>query len=502
LSRDPRPRETAPAAGLLRRLAANSAWTLAGQGVPVLVAVGVTPALVRLLGDDRLGVLSIVWAVLGYVGIFEFGIGRALTRSVARSLAARPGGGADQVWPGLAALGLLGVGVAVAVAAAAPWLAQHVLRVPTEYQAEATRAFFGVAAAAPFVLLATGLRGILEAYGEFRALSLVRSAAGSLMFLGPWLVCRQWPDLGAVVAVLWGTRAATCAVLIHLCWTRTTELRQPWRWRSGELRRMLGYGGWITVSQLAGSAMSLADRLLLGALGSARAVAYYATPHEILSRGTILSSSLATAVFPDFARAAEHPARAAALFTHAGRWLLWVLGPCCLLLAAAAPELAGWWLGPRFAAHAAPLLSWMIAATLLGSFVLVPVALLQGRGCPAPFARFQLLALPAVVGILTVAIPRAGVLAAAVVLAARAAGETAVAAALACRELPAVRPAAVRLAALFLFCAAGVVGLGVFATVAERLAAAGVLSILLLWAGERFLFRGLARPLPMRPAGA
>ncbi len=493
--------ETAPGASLLRRLAANSAWTLAGQGLPVLVAVAVTPALVRLLGDDRLGVLGIVWAVLGYLGIFELGIGRALTRCVARSLMATPGSGADQVWPGLAALGSLGVGVGGVVAAAAPWLAQHALRLPDEFQAEATRAFFGVAATVPFVLVATGLRGILEAYGEFRALSFVRSAAGSLMFLGPWLVWRQWPDLGAVVAVLWGTRAGTCAVLMHLCWSRTAELRQPWRWRSGELRRMLGYGGWITVSQLAGSAMGLADRLLLGALGSARAVAYYATPHEILSRGTILSSSLATALFPDFARAAEHPARAAALFTHAGRWLLWLLGPSCLLLAAAAPELAGWWLGPRFAAHAVPLLPWMIAGTLLGSFVLVPVSLLQGQGRPASFARFQLVELPIVIGVLSLAIPRAGVLAAAVVMAVRAAGETVVAAALACRELPAVRPAAIRLTALFLGCAAGVAGLGVFAMAAERLAAAGLLSVLLPWAGERLLFRSVATPVRLRPAG-
>jgi O-antigen/teichoic acid export membrane protein len=467
----------------------------------VLVAVAVTPALVRLLGDDRLGVLGIVWAVLGYLGIFELGIGRALTRSVARSLAGTPGGGAEQVWPGLAALGCLGIGVGAAVAAAAPWLAQDVLRVPGEYQSEATRAFYGVAATVPFVLLASGLRGILEAYGEFRALSFVRSAAGSLMFLGPWLVCRHGPDLGAVVLVLWCTRAATCAVLIRLCWTRTAELRQPWRWRAGELRRMLGYGGWITVSQLAGSAMGLADRLLLGALSSARAVAYYATPHEILSRGTILSSSVATALCPDFARAAEHPARAAALFTHAGRWLLWVLAPSCLLLAAAAPELAGWWLGPRFAAHAVPLLPWMIAGTLLGSFVLIPVSLLQGRGQPAPFARFQLLELLAAAGVLTAAIPRAGVRAAAVALAARAAAETAVATALACRELPAVRPMAIRLAALFLLCAAGVTGLGVFATLAERLAAAGLLSVLLPCAGERFLFRGLAESVCVRPAG-
>src|SRR5215472_7625436 len=73
-------------------LARNSVWNLAGQILPLLVAVVSIPVLVRGLGTDRFGILLIAWAVIGYFGIFDFGISRALTQLVARRL-----GGGD-VW--------------------------------------------------------------------------------------------------------------------------------------------------------------------------------------------------------------------------------------------------------------------------------------------------------------------------------------------------------------------------------------------------------------------
>lgn len=66
-----------------RGIARNIVWNQAGYLVPVLVALGAVPVLVDALGSARFGVLTLIWAVVGYFTLFDFGLGRALTQHFA-----------------------------------------------------------------------------------------------------------------------------------------------------------------------------------------------------------------------------------------------------------------------------------------------------------------------------------------------------------------------------------------------------------------------------------
>ena len=69
-----------------RRLARNVFWNLLGVGTPLLVAVVAIPRLIEALGTDRFGVLTLAWMVVGYFGLLDLGLGRALTKLVAERL--------------------------------------------------------------------------------------------------------------------------------------------------------------------------------------------------------------------------------------------------------------------------------------------------------------------------------------------------------------------------------------------------------------------------------
>jgi len=69
-------------------------WNLVGQGVPLILAVFTIPPLIKGLGIDRFGVLTLAWMVIGYFSLFDFGIGRALTKVVAEKLG---GGQAEDI---------------------------------------------------------------------------------------------------------------------------------------------------------------------------------------------------------------------------------------------------------------------------------------------------------------------------------------------------------------------------------------------------------------------
>ena len=54
--------------------------------MPLLVAIVVIPMLIKGMGLERFGVLTIAWMVVGYFSLFDFGLGRALTKLVADKL--------------------------------------------------------------------------------------------------------------------------------------------------------------------------------------------------------------------------------------------------------------------------------------------------------------------------------------------------------------------------------------------------------------------------------
>jgi O-antigen/teichoic acid export membrane protein len=69
-----------------RTVAKNTMYNLFGYGLPLLVAVLLIPPLIKGLGEEKFGILSLSWVIVGYFSFFDFGIGRALTKIIAEKI--------------------------------------------------------------------------------------------------------------------------------------------------------------------------------------------------------------------------------------------------------------------------------------------------------------------------------------------------------------------------------------------------------------------------------
>ena len=111
-------------AGLLRRLGLcttheqqktvmlvrNAVWNLAGQILPLTVAIAVIPILLKLMGTEGFGLVAIIWTLIGYFSLFDFGLGRALTKYISVELGyEKPLDIADIVVTGMSLLAIIGV---------------------------------------------------------------------------------------------------------------------------------------------------------------------------------------------------------------------------------------------------------------------------------------------------------------------------------------------------------------------------------------------------------
>lgn len=383
------------------RLLANTGWNLAGQLVPLLVGLAVLPLLIRLLGLDRYGFLTLVWVLVGYASIFDFGIGRVLVRVVAQRLARDDVAGAQHVGRvGLSYLLLFGLLVGAAFAAASAWLVDHVFKLPPALLPEAGRAMWLLAASLPFVMLTSGYAGVLSAHQQFRGLNLVRAGMGIASYLGPLLVALWINRLDALVAFTLLMRVVATIVHAVLARAGCGFAFVPVRPDGATSRELLALGGWVSVSNVVSPLLSYLDRLLLGALVPVRWVAFYATPFDLVSRALILPNAMMAALFPSVAAVERGSEAARRTLLDAVRLLFVTIVPVVFAVVALARPGLRLWLGDEFAEHAAPVLQVLAVSVLLNTLAQGPATLIQAAGQPRAMALLHLIELPIFIAVL------------------------------------------------------------------------------------------------------
>jgi len=161
------------------------------------------------------------------------------------------------------------------------------------------------------------------------------------------------------------------------------------------IRPLIGFGSWMTVTNIVGPLMTYMDRFLIGALISVTAVAYYATPYEVVTKFWLIPSALVGVLFPAFSTAlAQDRQRAGRLFGRGINYTFLALFPLTLLVVALANEGLTVWLGREFADNSTFVLKWLAAGVFINGIARVPFALVQGAGRPDLTAKMHLIELP------------------------------------------------------------------------------------------------------------
>lgn len=371
----------------------NILWNLLGQGAPLLAALFAMPVLIARLGTERFGLMAIGWMLIGYFSLFDFGLGRALTQMVARYRAEKRDAEVPAMtWTALAAMAALGALAGLALFLLAPWMVRSALHVPAALHDDAMRGFLYIAPAIPFVVFATGLRGVLEAQHAFRLLNLIRTPVGVLTFLGPLLVLPFAQTFAAMAAVLALLRVLTAAGMVWACVRAAPDFTRV-AFDRRTLPALLRFGGWMTVSNVIGPLMVNMDRFVIGAVLSLSAVAYYTTPYEMITRLLVVPGAIAGVCFPLFAHFADDPRAARAMFHKSVRYTALFMLLACGVAIVFGREILHWWLGAEFAAQSTRVLQWLAVGVAINGLAHIPFAFVQGIGDARATALFHLLEL-------------------------------------------------------------------------------------------------------------
>jgi O-antigen/teichoic acid export membrane protein len=434
----------------------NVGMNLVGWGMPAAAAIVSIPLLTKGLGPDRFGLVALSWAAVGIFSLFDFGLGRALTRMVAERLATGEEHEIREiVWA--ASVVLLGLTMALAITGmvAAPSIVDGMLHVPPHLRREAVGVVALLAACIPVLAHGVLLRGVLEAGQKFARVNQLRVPLGIVTYAGPLLALLAGGDARIAVGVIVAGRFLYWAAHFPVLSDVAHDAARPlWPSRTA-LHELARVGGWITVSNVVSPIIVQADRVVVASSFPIATTGWYGAAAEAATKQWLFTSALLPVVFPAMTASVKlAPERAAAMLERASKMILLMLLPAVLVLVLFAAPGLRLWLGPAYAPSAAPVLRWLAAAVYINALAQVAYALLQSGVDARSPALLHMVELPLYVAMLIVLANKLGVVGVAIAWFVRMAVDSVALWWFTYRRMPEARPAIRRIAKLALQCGA------------------------------------------------
>jgi O-antigen/teichoic acid export membrane protein len=366
-------------------------YNLAGSIAPMFVSIVTVPIYLHLVGEARYGVLALVWAFLGYFGLFDPGLSRAAAYHIAKLRDAPAERRESVFWTAM----LVNIGFGLAGGAILYFVARPLFmwafKMPAGLRGEVMASLPWLAASVPVSIISGVLGGVLQAR-EWFGVANITNVLGMLMTqMTPLAVAYiHGPDLTWLIPAILVARAAA-AIPAFIAVAKALPMGAGGRFDRSLFKTLFAYGGWITISNLVAPILTTIDRVLIGSVLSVQAVAFYSVPYNLVTRVSIVPGALANSIFPKLSRGAR--ADSARLASNAVVALAGLTTPLVVVAIVALPLFMRLWVGAAFAAAAAPVGLILLLGVWINGLGQVPYGHLMASNRPDVVAKFHLIEL-------------------------------------------------------------------------------------------------------------
>jgi len=365
----------------------NTSYNFFGLIIPLLVSLITVPIYIDWIGEVRYGILAIAWLLLGYFGLFDLGLSRATAQSIAQ-FDAEPPKQAEIFWTALSlnvAMGLLG---GLIVWPIAVLFFEQYFVVDDAYRSEILKAIPWLVMAVPLATLSGVLVGALQGRERFLELNVISSSGTILFQVLPLVAAALWSNnLSILLPVAIFARVITFIALGIAC-RRHVSRNYSVTFDFQRAKKLLRFGGWVTITSFVGPMMVIMDRFIIGALSGAKTVTYYTVPFQLAERTTVIANALTTALFPRFAIEGEE--KDMLLAKKSLCILLLIITPPIIIFILLMGPILSWWINDDFSKAAALPGQIILLGFWANSLARVPYAQLQARGRPDIVAKCHL----------------------------------------------------------------------------------------------------------------
>jgi len=368
-------------------------WSLSSNVLPLLVGLVLFPKIIAAYGLEQFGLLTLVWALIGYFSLFDLGLSRALTQQVSSYISKDKSAQeiAGLIRTGSISMWLLGIVGGAVLWLCSPLIINYFLNIPHSLQVDSLQAFSLLALSIPLVVHTAALRAVLEALHLFKSASIIRMILGVGSFLAPYLAAFLSPTLTSAVISLIITRAIVW--ILHMYAVHHSNILQcrTALFKLEQLKPLLHFGSWMTISNIISPLMVYMDRFVIASLLGVAAASYYVAPYEVITKLLVVPAAISGVLFPVFSKEwQKNPGRTAQIMQQGFSYTLLLLFPVAVVLVFFSKEWLSFWLSPEFAEQAYLTVIWLTIGVLINSVSQILFAKVQGVGHSSWTAKLHL----------------------------------------------------------------------------------------------------------------
>lgn len=377
-------------------LTRNSLFNLIGNIIPLILAVIVIPIIINHFGKERFGMLTILWAIIGYFNFIDFGVSRALTIIISEKLATNK----VREIPSLintalvivTFFSLLGTFILLL---SSQWLVYNKLQISYDLRGETLNSLYIIALSVPIIALTSSLKAITIAYQKFFFINIQRLLLSSIMFLSPLIIIFFSNSLTPIISLLFIGRIIIFISYIKYTNKIITYLIKNVKIKIYLLKQILKFGGWLTITNIIGPVMVYLDRVIMGIWIPVKSVTYYSSVHEVVTKILILPGSIMNVIFPAFSYTyAKNPNKSLNLLRKSIISIFILLFPILFFFITFTKEILSTWLGNDFLINSSLIMQILLIGIFFNSIAQIYFFFIQGIGKPNITAIIHIIELP------------------------------------------------------------------------------------------------------------
>ena len=350
---------------------------LAGSLVPVFLALVCIPILIHKLGMSGFGILSLIWILIGYLSIFDMGVGRALTFEVSNKLKGEASfkGLSRVICPGISLATIAGI-VGVFLILPIIYFMGSDLEAKFNIDNESIDALYLCVIAIVPTAITSAIRGALEGGSRFIESNLLRTAISSGMFIVPLVFVElgnhELLDITIGLIIL---RIISMIVSIYII--RDNIKLKHFIFRRSDFR-MLHYGSWVTISSILSPLMVNGDRFIVSSIVGPALLNLYTIPQEMIQRFLIVPGAFTTSIFPKI----PHLKSTKNFYKFSFFYLVVFSFISVLCIGIIGPYFFEYWISPIFSINSKEILWILCFGLFFNSLAQLPMTYLMAMGKP------------------------------------------------------------------------------------------------------------------------
>ena len=356
--------------------------------IPAVIMLLSTPYLLNEWTDNRFAIYTLGLSVLGFMNVFDLGLGRSLTQFIAKHKAqlSTEGWVLNHVLYIGVLMGLLGTGlIFLGFSSTQKFLVQNPIK------NEQTLWPLWLSLQCPLIVTSSIIRGWIEAQEKFLFSTIIKSINGSLIFLVP-LMCllQSIQSLATVFSLIFYLRLSVLSIALMVLFRQYEIQKSPHQGPFGVLKKteLFKTGWWMTVSYIFGQAITLLDRFILVLLLGGVLIGPYIALQELSLRFIMIPLAISTVYLPrwsgDFNKSKQD-------FKSSHIWIITPLLVVWVLWFFNGRYLISSWLDLTSNTEELYSLSkWLLMGVTSSSFAFLPLTHLQASGFSKVVGRLHL----------------------------------------------------------------------------------------------------------------